>query len=177
MQFHWIAPLFLLAVSWKWFAGMLVATTFILIDIIATSVIIAKNDYDHGILSDFYSNKSNGTHNYTNDVYIKPWCRIGPYAIGLLLGYIIYELYQRSNTLTWESILPQRTVRYHKAKHILGWVFALAILLLCVFGTYADYNGRPLTRSERMTFMILSRIGWSIGLSIIIIICFTGHGG
>jgi hypothetical protein len=148
-----------------------------LIDIIATSVIVSTNDYDRGILSSYYSNRSSATHNYFSDVYAKPWCRISPYAIGLFLGYILYEFYQRANTLTWESILPQRTVRYNRAKHILAWLFALAILSLCVFGTFADYNGRSLTRSERITFLALSRIGWAVGLSIIIIICSTGHGG
>ena len=24
------------------------------------------------------------------DVYIKPWCRVGPYAVGLILGYILH---------------------------------------------------------------------------------------
>ena len=24
-------------------------------------------------------------------IYIKPWCRIGPYAVGFLAGYILYR--------------------------------------------------------------------------------------
>ena len=53
-----------------------------------------------------------------NDVYVKPWCRIAPYAVGLLLGYSLYELYRRSNTLSWDSILPQRRIvtRYNRFK-------------------------------------------------------------
>ena len=27
---------------------------------------------------------------YMSDVYDKPWCRIGPYAVGLILGYILH---------------------------------------------------------------------------------------
>ena len=25
------------------------------------------------------------------EIYIKPWCRIGPYAVGFLAGYILYR--------------------------------------------------------------------------------------
>jgi len=154
---------------------MLVVIAFIIVDIVTTSVIVSKNNYDHGIFSDIYSNRSNITYNYMNDVYVKPWCRIGPYAIGLLVGYILYEMYQRSNTLSWESLLPRR--RWNRLKQFVAWIFALAILALCIFGTYGDYNGHPLTRSGRITFLTLSRLGWAIGLSIIILICFVGQGG
>ena len=157
----------------KWFLGFLVSIAFILVDIISTSVIISQNDYDHGILSDFYLNQSNSSHNYMNDVYVKPWCRIGPYAIGLFIGYILYHRYQRSNTLSWEFIVPERrSTRANRIQQIVAWIFALLFLSLCVFGTFGDYHDRPLTRSGRITFLVLSRMTWSIGLSIIIISCF-----
>jgi peptidoglycan/LPS O-acetylase OafA/YrhL len=110
-----------------------------------------------------------------NDIYVKPWCRISPYAIGLFVGYILYEIYQRSNTISWESLLPQR--RSNLLKQIIAWIIALVVIGLCIFGTYGDYNGHPLTRSDRITFLTLSRTGWAIGLSIIIITCFVGQGG
>ncbi len=147
-------------------------------DIIATAVIVSKNNYDHGILSDLYTNRSNTTHNYMNDVYFKPWCRIAPYAIGLLLGSLLYELYKRSNTISWDSLLPERrSTRANRFKYILAWTFALLILALCVFGTYEDYNGHSLSRSGRIAFLTLSRVGWAIGLSIIILICYLTQGG
>jgi hypothetical protein len=119
------------------------------------------------------------TNGYLNDVYIKPWCRIAPYAIGLSIGYILYEVYQRSNTISWDSFIPRTTIhsRYHHFKQVFTWTFALIILALCVFGTYGDYSGHPLTRQNRIAFLTLSRLGWSIGLCIIIIACFAGHGG
>ncbi|CAF0748592.1 unnamed protein product [Adineta ricciae] len=179
MQLHWIAPLFLLAASWKWVFGMIVACIFITIDIITTSVIMSKNNYDRGILSDFKLNQSNSSHSYINDVYIKPWCRIAPYAVGLLLGHILHELHQHEDTLSWESILPRRRrlIRSKRFQQIVGWVIALTILAVCVFGTYGDYSGHPLTPSGRIAFHTLARLGWAIGLSIIIVLCYTGYGG
>lgn len=159
---------------------MLVSISFVLVDIISTAVIVSKNNYDHGILSNLYSNKniSDTTHNYNNDVYIKPWCRIAPYAIGLIIGHILYHMHQRSQTISWDALLPHRKfTRLNRFKQILAWIVALVLLGLCIFGTYEDYNGHSLTRSGRIAFLTLSRIGWSIGLSIIIISCFIGYGG
>ena len=162
----------------KWFLGLFVTGALILVDIICTSVIVSKNNYDHGILSGFYNNQTNSSHNYMNDVYTKPWCRIAPYAIGLLLGYFLSLLYERSNTFSWDFIVPaRRSTRFNRLQQIVAWTFALLILSLCVFGTYGDYHDHPLTRSERIAFLVLSRIGWSIGLSIIIVSCFLRQEG
>lgn len=119
------------------------------------------------------------TNGYLNDVYVKPWCRITPYAIGLSIGYIFYEVYQRSATLSWDVILPRTTIhtRHYYFKRIFTWSFALILLSLCIFGTYGDYYGHPLTRRNRIAFLTLSRLGWSVGLCTIIIACFAGHGG
>lgn len=159
----------------KWFVGLLVGFIFILVDIITTSVLVSKYNYDRGIFSGFYTNQTNTVHDYMNDIYIKPWCRISPYAVGLIVGYILYEFYQRANTLSWESILPKR--RANRVKQIIAWIVALVILGLCIFGTYGDFHGHPLTRSGRIAFLCLSRLGWAIGLSIVIINCFVGYGG
>jgi len=158
--------------------GAFVAFIFVLIDIICTAVIVSKNNYDYGIMSDFYHSFSNSTHNYMEDVYVKPWCRLAPYAIGLVLGQGLFTLYQRSTTISWEALLPDRQANQHSWwKILLFWLVSLTILSLCVFGTYGDYSGHPLTRSGRITFLTLSRIGWAIGLSLIIITCFRGYGG
>jgi hypothetical protein len=127
---------------------------------------------------DYNAILSNSTHNYMNDVYIKPWCRIAPYAIGLTLGYALYASYQQDHDPSLESPRPFRTInRYRRWGHVLAWTFALTILALCIFGTYGDYIGHSLTRSQRITFLALSRFGWAIAMSIIIFICFHGYGG
>ena len=114
---------------------MLVIIAFILVDIISTSVIVSKYNYDHGVLSGFYINQTNSSHNYMNDVYVKPWCRIIPYAVGLAVGHALYELYLRSNTLSWEAILPRRrSTRLNRLQQVIAWIFVLLILSLCVFG-------------------------------------------
>ncbi|CAF4016252.1 unnamed protein product, partial [Rotaria sp. Silwood1] len=67
------------------------------------------------------------TNGYLNDVYVKPWCRIAPYAVGLSIGYIFYEVYQRSNLLPWDSVMRRTTIhsRNYYFKRIFIWIFAL----------------------------------------------------
>ncbi|CAF0724689.1 unnamed protein product [Didymodactylos carnosus] len=136
----------------------------------------------------FYSiacaNHSNST-SYFEDVYIKPWCRVAPYAVGLIVGYMLYTMNQRKIS-SWDfssvqSRLVQETEKRYRSRQIFLWIFALVILLLCLFGTYGDYahstSFKPLTRSGRISFLVLSRLAWAIGLSVLILACFTGHGG
>ena len=116
---------------------------------------------------------------YLNDVYVKPWCRIAPYAIGLSIGYILYQIYKHSDTVSWDSPILRTTIhsRYYYLRRIVVWILALTILSLCIFGTYGDYSGHPLTRHNRIAFLTLSRLGWSIGVIMVIGACFAGHGG
>jgi len=119
------------------------------------------------------------TNDYFNDVYTKPWCRLSPYAFGLAVGYVLYEVYQRSNVSSWDSLIPRARIynRYFYFKQILISTIALVLLGLCIFGTYGDYIGKTLTRTHRIVYLTLSRLGWSIGLTMIIVICFAGYGG
>ena len=113
-----------------------------------------------------------------DDVYIKPWCRIAPYAIGLALGYCLYENYQRKNSISWESLLPETAPsRSQRIKQIVIWSFALTIIGLCIFGTFRDYDGHSLTKAGRAAFLSLSRVGWAIAISLIITSCCSGEGG
>ena len=48
--------------------------------------------------------------NFT-DVYIKPWCRIGPYVVGFFAGYILYKT-ECKLKLT-KVIMIQSSLLYH----------------------------------------------------------------
>ena len=42
--------------------------------------------------------------NWFADIYASPWCRIGPYVIGIFVGYILYRTECKAK-LHWVSIL------------------------------------------------------------------------
>ena len=97
-----------------------------------------------------------------------------------LVYYLVMVFTKKlNNQVQFRANLEPRSPRRRmiRFKSNLAWIFSLSILALCIFGTYGDYNGHPLTRSDRIAYLTLSRIGWAIGLSIIITLCFDGQGG
>jgi hypothetical protein len=61
------------------FIALGVAFTFLLIHILCNALIMNANP-----------GTENGTGDNFNLIYIKPWTRIGPFAVGLLVGFLIY---------------------------------------------------------------------------------------
>ena len=41
----------------KWLFGMLVSVALIIVDLVTTAVLVSNNDYEYGLLSDFYSDR------------------------------------------------------------------------------------------------------------------------
>jgi hypothetical protein len=37
------------------------------------------------------------------DIYVKPYCRIQPYAMGMVLGYLLYTYFSKDLKLQWVS--------------------------------------------------------------------------
>ena len=35
------------------------------------------------------------------DIYYKPYCRIPPYVMGMVLGYVIYQYFSKDFKLSW----------------------------------------------------------------------------
>ena len=61
---------------------------------------------------------------------------------------------------------------------LLMWLTTLYLCKNTLFGTIEDMNGtRHFTQWENATFLMFSRLAWSIGISIIIFFCNTGYGG
>ena len=81
-----------------------------------------------------------------DDIYIKPWCRIGPYLIGLVAGYLLYK-FRRNNK------------RFHWAVVVGMWVVSAAMALAVIYGLtdyYQDPTKKP-TQAEKIIYLAYSR--------------------
>ncbi|XP_033361153.1 nose resistant to fluoxetine protein 6-like [Bombus vosnesenskii] len=92
-------------------------------------------------------------------VYIRPWCRISPYLIGMatchLLSKCNYEL------------------RLSKKFLVLGWT--LAILCNCsILFTPVNHNT---SLNLVVLYLALSRTGWALGIAWLVVVCTTNHAG
>lgn len=99
--------------------------------------------------------------------YKKPWCRAGPYLVGLYLGWILHKIKGK------KIRIPPQIVA-------IGWLAAFTTGCLVVYGLY-DYTKFTHRTAPHETVSIvygmLSRTAWSVALAWLVFACVTGHGG
>ena len=164
MQFFVISPLIIVPL-YLWFTGGLIASGFLLLVSFAVT----------GFLVGFYNlpastylpwGVSFGSPDYGTQVYVKPYCRIGPYIIGLVLGAVFYYEYKPalSKLANWVIYLSL-------------WLVGIAIGMSAVYGLYGGFQGRVLTDAENILYNMFSRTGWGVALAIVLFACHHGYGG
>ena len=96
-------------------------------------------------------------------VYIKPWCRMGPYIIGLLYGYFIFMNKNKSKLNTVKRSFISNIKRHFykilnlKDLNIFLHVFSIFALNLMVFGVYPNTTQQPLSRVANILYQATSR--------------------
>ncbi|KAK7072437.1 hypothetical protein SK128_013072 [Halocaridina rubra] len=109
---------------------------------------------------------------YNHKVYLMPWCRAGPYIIGIWTGYVIH-IAKDSPTIK----------RMSKFQIFIGWVSATVVALSIIFGI-ARYNKLAVPSSvpemsvtEAALYGGFHRAVWGIVLAWIVLACHWGYGG
>ncbi|XP_067686161.1 O-acyltransferase like protein-like [Haliotis asinina] len=168
MQFYVVAPLAL--VPWalsptragttagKIFkaAGITVVIGYLICSVATTASLVHKYNVD------LFTNPLL----YFDKVYQKPWCRIGTFAIGMMLGYILHAL-------------KSRDVKMSPFLQGVGWLLALVAAGACTLSTYdANAEGRPGWGVEaRTAHETLYRPVWGLILAWVIFMCCKGKAG
>ncbi|XP_022236348.1 O-acyltransferase like protein-like [Limulus polyphemus] len=169
MQFYVISPLFLLPLlKWRRIGLGLIFLT-ILGSFTAIGVLNTKHEFyavdrgavGGGVLMSAESDE-NGKEKETifDVIYSKPWCRIGPYLIGIIVGYALYITGQKKNFINKWLVL-------------LGWLVATGICMGVVYGLYKANPNLPVSS----LYAAVSRTVWAIGVGWLVYACVTGHGG
>uniref|UniRef100_A0A915DY07 Acyltransferase 3 domain-containing protein n=1 Tax=Ditylenchus dipsaci TaxID=166011 RepID=A0A915DY07_9BILA len=99
-------------------------------------------------------------------IYIKPQYRIGPYIVGLLLGYYLANFHGQTHKK------QARSVRFI----CVGWAIALIAGFWSVFGLYPSLQGWNWTLYH-LFYGATGRTVFSLALGWIIYACHTGIGG
>lgn len=92
-------------------------------------------------------------------IYDKPWTRLGPYLVGMSVGWILFK--------------TDCKIKMNKFAVTLGWSCSAAGLFGLVYGLY-ERELHPLTAAA---YSSLSHSIWAIALAWIVIACSTGYGG
>ncbi|XP_067686619.1 O-acyltransferase like protein-like [Haliotis asinina] len=161
MQFYFVAPVVLIPLALSsqvknTFTRKVLKLTGICVALACIIISIACTGYYS------YNNFQDITGVFLH-VYSKPWCRIGPFAIGMLVGYLIQT--------------KKSKIKISPFMQGLGWVLAVAVAGLCTLLTYDDTKGPGWGIDGRTAFDTLFRPVWALVLAWVVFMCCTGKGG
>jgi len=125
-----------------------------MVNIITTISIIST----HPGLENGVSDNSTLSVDFFEKIYITPWCRIGPFIIGMITKLI---LEQYNSTLSLIKI-------------ILYTIISIILAIICIyFPFYSNY----FPKSIHIIYQSLCHQCWAIAISWLIFACSTNHGG
>ncbi|KAG7159223.1 Nose resistant to fluoxetine protein 6-like 2 [Homarus americanus] len=104
---------------------------------------------------------------YYDLVYGKPWCRAGPWVVGIWMGYVLFSQ-------------GQAKVKLSKTVVVCGWTAAVVTGVLVVFGMWS-YNTLPPKAGYDLVTQVayggLFRSAWAAALGWIVYASHNGYGG
>ncbi|XP_046398697.1 uncharacterized protein LOC124165365 [Ischnura elegans] len=92
-------------------------------------------------------------------IYDKPWTRLGPYLVGMSVGWILFKTNCR--------------IRMHLGAVAAGWTLSSLCLLSLLYGLY----GTNLSPGTAAAYSSLSHTAWALAMAWVVIACSTGYGG
>ncbi|CAC5409716.1 unnamed protein product [Mytilus coruscus] len=156
MQFYIISPIIILPLYFSKIAGTIVISIFLLATSI-TSGIVSKH-FELGV-STF---GKNGDAHF-NEYYQKPYCRMGPYLLGMYTGYLLYKCNCKC--------------RINRYLNFLLWIVFSVIAVLVLYGVYGNYNDNPMSDDVTALYNAVHRSAWGAAICWVIFACATGNGG
>ena len=118
---------------------------------------------------------------YMADYYYKPYTRVGPYAIGLMCGFIYYSWTKKvERQAAFDSGAYQIASHLHNNRLIrwLCYFFGLAIINILIFvpyDQYSDVNWSKWTRSGNSAYLGFNHTVFALGLSLFFLPVLLGH--
>ncbi|XP_041368659.1 nose resistant to fluoxetine protein 6-like [Gigantopelta aegis] len=165
MQFYVLSPLILIPFYYSKFLGIMMSMLFLLTSLITTGIISRVDHIGVGLGVDVNNlqNSTNNPNTAFDAIYMVPWCRMGPYIIGIWTGYILYRTDCR--------------IRMSRVTVIFGWAIATASALAVVYGLYDVNNGHPLAVDTAAFYNSVNRTVWGACVCWVVLACATGYGG
>ena len=171
MQFYVISPLLIIPLFYWFPAGIIAVCTLLLASFGVTGFIVGYYGYAANMFTGMMTTSllpaPSNQPNEMDQIYFKPYCRIAPYLVGILLGYFLYRKFR----------IPVTNLVKGWLVHIVLWLVAAILGIINVYGLYPSWHGHELTTAENVLYVMFSRFTWGITLALVVFICHTGYGG
>ncbi|XP_077982994.1 nose resistant to fluoxetine protein 6-like [Glandiceps talaboti] len=170
-QFYVISPLILIPLFWSKIVGFVITSILLCASFITTGVLMGVYDFKVDFLQQA-NDGANALHpgetapTYSDYIYIKPYCRIAPYLVGIVMGYALQQIRSKKIQVVISPIYGA-----------LGWAVATVIGMSVVYGLYGTAHGHELTAAGNITYAVFSRFAWGLALAWVVFACQFGLGG
>ena len=162
MQFYVLAPLIIIPLYYFFPVGLVITILLLGASIITNGVIASTKGYSANLYMP-PANISNDSE--PDDMYIKPYCRVPPYLVGLMLGYLIYR----------KVCFPLHWILNYVIYSVI-WLFSAGLCFAVVYGLYDTWHGHVTTRAVNVTYYMFGRFSWGLGLALMVFACHNGYG-
>ncbi|CAL1534642.1 unnamed protein product [Lymnaea stagnalis] len=162
MQFYIISPLMLVPFVFHVYAGVASCFFFLTAQWVTAAVLATDNEWTATAV--YNGPVKPGALNWQLYYYYAPYCRIGPYVVGILAGYLLASKNGR--------------LQMSKVVAVSGWAVAIATALSVLYGIRGDISGERFSSVGVASFYnAVSRSAWGASVAWVIVACASGCGG
>ena len=166
MQLFIISPIFLLLLYHCWKIGLSVIAGTMLINIAVIAILAGIKNPNANLMQGGIQGDAALSDFTFSSIFEKPYCRINPYLIGIILGFVLHKKWRVKSSL-WVRLCI----------YIVLWMIAVAFCVTIVFGQYQTWNGHPFSKTENVMYLAFSSTIYSTGIALMIYACHNGYGG
>eukprot|EP01097_Dermamoeba_algensis_P005265 TRINITY_DN3341_c0_g1_i1.p1 TRINITY_DN3341_c0_g1~~TRINITY_DN3341_c0_g1_i1.p1 ORF type:complete len:724 (+),score=220.57 TRINITY_DN3341_c0_g1_i1:71-2242(+) len=194
MQMFIVSPLFFFSYYKSKILGWSLIVLGLVANILSSALISNHNNYIGNMIAQMGGN-------FFEDVYVKPYTRMGAYLMGIAMAFLYHQLLEHhhsskssfsinnnnQNDIEREDARVAEIIQHKKeneyavpvSKYISYGLMLFGGFWMCliIFGTYTEPTGAEWNVAQNVLYIAFSRIVWSFGLGCVLLMCLTGNGG
>uniref|UniRef100_F1KZY2 Nose resistant to fluoxetine protein 6 n=1 Tax=Ascaris suum TaxID=6253 RepID=F1KZY2_ASCSU len=166
-MFYLVSPIFLYTLNKSIWLGTTLSLATIAFSSILKATLMIEHAYPPSPIAFNRPSIFNGTFmQHIDAYYIKPQYRIGPYIVGILLGYVLADMH---------NCKKKRIADSQKLQWLL-WSLCVTLILASLYGLYPAMEGWP-WYWYHVVYGGIHRTVWAAGIAVLIYMCHTAQGG
>ena len=170
MQFYIFSPLILIPLYFLFPLGLVISAIIVVVSLVVSGALAGVYDYQaNGFYYLAYKHTFHktltDTTQYNDLLYIKPWHRVAPYIVGLILGYVLYRFRPSTKRYIYYPVF------------LVMWILSGIFLMSTLYGLYFQWHGHVPKTADNVIYITFTRFTWSLGLALLVFSCHYGYGG